>query len=253
MSSTTETLSTIDAVDISRFDSQAGRWWDPDGPMKQLHLFTPVRLEYILAIARRTRLTTEQPNRLLPLDGRKVLDVGCGGGLLAEPLCRLGADMTAIDASQGAIDAAKTHATSQGLSITYQNVPIETLATDPAMQGKFDLIYASEIIEHVNNRHQFLQSMRLLLKTDGVIIFTTINKSLPSLLLVKLAAEYFLNLVPRGTHQFEKFIRPAQLQRECADAGILIDDITGFIPTPQGGFQFSSITAVNYGASGQLA
>ena len=121
------------------------------------------------------------------------------------------------------------------------------------MQGKFDLIYASEIIEHVNNRHQFLQSMRLLLKTDGVIIFTTINKSLPSLLLVKLAAEYFLNLVPRGTHQFEKFIRPAQLQRECADAGILIDDITGFIPTPQRGFRFSSITAVNYGASGQLA
>ena len=164
MSSTTETLSTIDAVDISRFDSQAGRWWDPDGPMKQLHLFTPVRLEYILAIARRTGLTAEQPNRLLPLDGRKVLDVGCGGGLLAEPLCRLGADMTAIDASKGAIDAAKTHATSQGLSITYQNVPIETLAIDPAMQGKFDLIYASEIIEHVNNRHQFLQSMRLLLK-----------------------------------------------------------------------------------------
>ena len=253
MSSTTETLSTIDAVDISRFDSQAGRWWDPDGPMKQLHLFTPVRLEYILAIARRTGLTVEQSNRLLPLDGRKVLDVGCGGGLLAEPLCRLGAEMTAIDASQGAIDAAKTHATSQKLSITYQNVPIETFASDPAMQGKFDLIYASEIIEHVNNRHQFLQSMRLLLKTDGVIIFTTINKSLPSLLLVKLAAEYFLDLVPRGTHQFEKFIRPAQLQRECADAGILIDDITGFIPTPQGGFQFSSITAVNYGASGQLA
>ena len=121
------------------------------------------------------------------------------------------------------------------------------------MQAKFDLIYASEIIEHVNNRHQFLRSMRRLLKADGVIIFTTINKTLPALLLAKFTAEYILNLLPRGTHQFEKFIRPEQLQSECAHAGILIDDITGFIPTPQGGFRFSSVTALNYGASGQLA
>mgnify|MGYP001296815724 CR=1 FL=1 len=253
MSSTPEIQTTIDADDISRFDSQAGQWWDPDGPMKPLHLFTPVRVEYILAIARRTGLTPEQSDHLLPLDGRKVLDVGCGGGLLAEPLCRLGAKITAIDASHGAIDAAKTHAKSQGLSITYQNMAIETLANDPAMQAKFDLIYASEIIEHVHNRHQFLQSIRLLLKTDGVIIFTTINRTLPALFLAKLAAEYILNVVPRGTHEFEKFVRPEELQRECANAGILIDDVTGFIPTPQGGFRFSSITAVNYGASGQLA
>ena len=95
--------------------------------------------------------------------------------------------------------------------------------------------------------------MRRLLKTDGLVIFTTINKTLPALLLAKFAAEYVLKLVPRGTHQFEKFIRPEQLQRECADAGILIDDITGFIPSPQSGFRFSSVTAVNYGASGQLA
>ena len=253
MSSTPGNQTTIDADDIIRFDSQAGQWWNPDGPMKALHLFTPVRLEYILAAARRTGLTANQPERLLPLDGRKFLDVGCGGGLLAEPLCRLGAEMTAIDASQGAINAAKAHATSQGLSITYQNMPVEQLANDPTMQAKFDLIYASEIIEHVNNRHQFLQSMRLLLKPDGVIIFTTINKTLPALLLAKFAAEYILKLVPRDTHQFEKFIRPEQLQRECADAGILIDDVTGFVPTPQGNFRFSSFTALNYGATGQMA
>ena len=151
--------------------------------MKPLHLFTPVRLEYILAAARRTKLIAYQRDNLLPLDGCKVLDVGCGGGLLAEPLCRLGAEMTAIDASQGAIDVAKAHAVSQGLSITYQNIPIETLANTPTMREKFDLVYASEIIEHVNNRHQFLQSLRQLLKADGVIIFTTINKTLPALLL----------------------------------------------------------------------
>ena len=253
MESTPDTKTTIDADDISRFDSQSGQWWDPNGPMKPLHLFTPVRLDYILAAARRTGLTADQSDCLLPLNGCKVLDVGCGGGLLAEPLCRLGAELTAIDASQGAIDAAKAHAKLQGLSINYQNLPVETLANDPAMLAKFDLIYASEIIEHVNNRVKFLKSLRMLLKPDGVIIFTTISKTLPALLLAKFAAEYILNLVPRGTHQFEKFIRPEQLQRECADAGILIDDITGFTPTPQGGFRFSSITAVNYGASGQLA
>ena len=253
MSSMPDPQSTIDSDDISRFNSQAGQWWDPDGPMRPLHLFSPVRLEYILTTARRTGHIADQPDRLLPLDGRKVLDVGCGGGLLAEPLCRLGAEMIAIDPSQGAIDVAKAHAASQGLSITYQNIPIETLAKTPAMQEKFDLIYASEIIEHVNNRHQFLQSIRRLLKADGVIIFTTINKTVPALLLAKFAAEYILNLIPRGTHQFEKFIRPEQLQRECADAGILTDDMTGFIPTTQGGFRSSSLTPVNYGASGQLA
>ena len=248
-----DTQTTIDADDISRFDNQAGQWWDPNGPMKPLHLFTPIRLDYILASARRTKLTADQPDRILPLDGHTVLDVGCGGGLLAEPLCRLGATITAIDASQGAIDAAKTHAASQGLSITYQNLPVETLANDHTMQEKFDLIYASEIIEHVKNRQKFLQSLRMLLKPDGVIIFTTISKTVPALLLAKFTAEYILKLVPRGTHQFEKFIRPEQLQRECADVGIIIDDITGFMPTPQGGFRFSSITAINYGASGQLA
>ena len=165
--------------------------------MKPLHLFTPVRLDYILGAARRTGLTAGQTDRLL-LNGRAVLDVGCGGGLLAEPLCRLGAKMTAIDASQGAISAAKAHATSQGLSITYQNMPVETLANDPTLLAKFDLIYASEIIEHVNNRHQFLQSLRKLLKPDGVVIFTTISKTVAALLLAKFAAEYVLNLVPRG-------------------------------------------------------
>ena len=248
-----ETKTTIDADDVSRFDSLAGQWWDINGPMKPLHLFTPVRLDYILTAARRIGLTNNQQAHNLPLNGCTALDVGCGGGLLAEPLCRLGAEMTAIDASQGAIGAAEAHAKSQGLSINYQNLPVETLANDPAMQAKFDLVYASEIIEHVKNRHQFLQSLRMLLKPDGVIIFTTISKTVPALLMAIVAAEYILKLVPQGTHQFEKFIRPEQLQRECADAGILIDDITGFTPSPQGGFRLSSVTAVNYGASGQLA
>ena len=243
---------TIDADDIDRFDRQADQWWNPDGPMKPLHLFTPVRLDYILCGARRAGLSGPACHAA-PLDGRLVLDVGCGGGLLAEPLTRLGAQMTAIDASIGAVTAARHHADSQGLTIDYRHMPVEELAAQPDMAGRFDIIYASEIIEHVSDRQTFLQSIARLLAPQGVVIFTTISKSVPALMLAKFAAEYVLNLVPRGTHEFDKFIRPEQLSRECAAAGILIDDITGFIPTPGGGFRFSSVTAVNYGASGQLA
>ena len=243
---------TIDADDIDRFDRQADQWWNPDGPMKPLHLFTPVRLDYILCGARRAGLSGPA-GHAAPLDGRLVLDVGCGGGLLAEPLTRLGAQMTAIDASIGAVTAARRHADSQGLTIDYRHMPVEELAAQPDMAGRFDIIYASEIIEHVSDRQTFLQSIARLLAPQGVVIFTTISKSVPALMLAKFAAEYVLNLVPRGTHEFDKFIRPEQLSRECAAAGILIDDITGFIPTPGGGFRFSSVTAVNYGASGQLA
>lgn len=243
---------TIDADDIDRFDRQADEWWNPDGPMKPLHLFTPVRLDYILCGARRAGLS-QLAGHAAPLDGRLVLDVGCGGGLLAEPLTRLGAQMTAIDASIGAVTAARRHADSQGLTIDYRHMPVEELAAQPDMAGRFDIIYASEIIEHVSDRQTFLQSIARLLAPQGVVIFTTISKSVPALMLAKFAAEYVLNLVPRGTHEFDKFIRPEQLSRECAAAGILIDDITGFIPTPGGGFRFSSVTVVNYGASGQLA
>ena len=244
---------TVDADDISRFDRQAQQWWDPNGPMKPLHLFTPVRLDYILAVARRAGLTAPDNTHNTPLAGRRVLDVGCGGGLLAEPLCRLGADMTAIDASEGAVTAAQKHANAQGLEIDYRHMPVEELAGQADMAGCFDLVYASEIIEHVSDRVMFLEAIASLLKPEGVVVITTISKSVPAFLLAKFAAEYVLNLVPRGTHQFDKFIRPEQLSRDCAEAGILIDDVTGFVPTPGGGFRFSSVTAVNYGASGQLA
>jgi len=245
-------LTTIDADDIDRFDRQADQWWNPDGPMKPLHLFTPVRINYILTVARRAGLSGAT-GQAAPLDGRRFLDVGCGGGLLAEPLARLGAQMTAIDASAGAITAAQHHAEQQGLEIDYRHMPVEELAAQPDKTGHFDLIYASEIIEHVSDRDMFLQSIARLLAPQGVVVFTTISKTVPALMLAKFAAEYVLNLVPRGTHEFDKFIRPEQLSCECAAAGILIDDVTGFIPTPGGGFRFSSVTAVNYGASGQLA
>jgi 2-polyprenyl-6-hydroxyphenyl methylase/3-demethylubiquinone-9 3-methyltransferase len=245
---TAQTGSTIDSRDIARFDALAKEWWDPNGAMRPLHLFTPARIDYLLRTARHAGLTDKAGR----LENREVLDIGCGGGLLAEPIARLGAKLTAIDASEGAITAATAHASQQNLVIDYRQTSSEILAADKKYQARFDFIYASEVIEHVTDRPAFLAAMVKMLKPDGVIAITTINKSLPSLLLAKFAAEYLLRIVPAGTHQFSQFVSPQTLRAECEEAGILIDDITGFAPDLTGGFRMTSVTAVNYGLSGQL-
>ena len=223
---TAQTGSTIDSRDIARFDALAKEWWDPEGAMRPLHLFTPVRIDYLLRNARHAGLTDKAGR----LENREVLDIGCGGGLLAEPVARLGAKLTAIDASEGAIAAATAHASQQNLAIDYRQTSSEILAADKKYQARFDFIYASEVIEHVTDRPAFLAAMVKMLKPDRVIAITTINKSLPSLLLAKFAAEYLLRIVPAGTHQFSQFVSPQILRTECEEAGILIDDITGFAP-----------------------
>jgi len=238
---------TVDPEDIGRFDALAEEWWNPSGAMRPLHLFTPIRVDYLIRSVRRAGLMS-QTNRL---DGLKVLDIGCGGGLLAEPLAQLGAEVTAIDASHGAIQAAKAHAAKQKLAINYQHIRIEEMAANPENNAAFDLVYASEVIEHVTDRPAFITAMAHMLKPDGVVAVTTINKSLPALLLAKIAAEYVVKMVPAGTHQFSQFVSPQTLQAEFEQAGIVLDDITGFVPERTGGFKFGSITAINYGASGQ--
>jgi len=240
----------VDEADVARFDQLAAQWWDDTGAMKPLHQFTPVRIEYILNCIRRAGLSRDLSVHQ-PLAGLKLLDVGCGGGLLAEPLARLGADITAIDASQGAIHAAKTHAQKQKLAIDYKQMSSESLLAETGYAGRFEVVYASEVIEHVKDRHSFLSTLAQLVRPDGLVIITTINKSVPALLAAKLAAEYLLNLVPRGTHEFDKFITPRQLVAECADHAISIEDITGFVPRLSGGFRCSSMTAVNYGVCGR--
>jgi len=246
--------STVDGADIARFDALASEWWDANGPMRPLHLFTPVRVDYLTQTARRAGLLTYsgRKNNAGRMDGLEILDIGCGGGLLAEPMARLGAKVTGIDASQGAIAAASAHAAQQNLAIDYQNTSSEVMAAQKAHQGRFDFIYASEVIEHVTDRPAFITAMKTMLKPDGIIAITTINKSLPSLLLAKFAAEYVLKIVPAGTHQFSQFVSPQTLRAECEAAGILIDDITGFVPDLTGGFKLSAVTAINYGISGQL-
>ena len=236
---------TADQTEIDNFAALSDQWWDQKGPMAPLHAFTPVRIDYILqAIGRFFSIKT---NVKPSLSGLKILDIGCGGGLLAEPMARLGAEVTGIDVTAPAISAAKIHAESMQLAIDYQVITAEDLA---ASDAKFDVIYASEVIEHVNNRSLFIKAVATMLAPNGVVVITTINRSLRALLFAKLALEYIVRLVPAGTHDPRKFVRPAELRAEFAAVGIVLDDMTGFAPCLGGGFMPIGSLAINYAASG---
>jgi len=176
-----------------------------------------------------------------------ILDIGCGGGLLAEPMARLGATVTGIDVTEAAIIAATAHAKQACLNIDYRCSTAEDLASKGLT---FDVIYASEVIEHVVDRGLFIKAIASMLSPKGVVIVTTINRSLSALLLAKFALEYVVRLVPAGTHDPRKFVRPNELRREFATAGIILDDMTGLAPRPGGGFKQTSSLAINYAASG---
>ncbi len=245
---------TTDQKEIANFAALSEKWWDEGGPMALLHRFAPIRIDYILQSQRRRaqkkqkrEMTPGQP----PLTGLKVLDIGCGGGILAEPIARLGADVTAIDATEEAIKAAKAHLGNSGLTISYKCCAVEELARkiDKKSQ-KFDLIYASEVIEHVTERRLFVEAIASLLSPNGTVVITTINRSLSALALAKFTLEYVVRWVPAGTHDPKKFVKPAELCSEFKTVGILLDDLTGFVPTLSGGFRQSGYFAINYGASG---
>ncbi|MDA8729669.1 bifunctional 2-polyprenyl-6-hydroxyphenol methylase/3-demethylubiquinol 3-O-methyltransferase UbiG [Alphaproteobacteria bacterium] len=238
-------MTTADQTEIDNFATLSDQWWDQKGPMAPLHAFTPVRIDYILqSIGRFFPIKTgAKPS----LAGLKILDIGCGGGLLAEPMARLGAEVTGIDVTAPAISAAKIHAESMQLAIDYQVIAAEDLA---ASSAKFDVIYASEVIEHVADRPLFVKAIATMLAPNGVVVITTINRSLPALVFAKFALEYIVRLVPAGTHDPRKFVRPAELRAELATAGIVLDDMTGFAPCPGGGFMPVGSLAINYAASG---
>ena len=238
-------MTTADQTEIDNFAALSDQWWDQKGPMAPLHAFTPVRIDYILqAVGRFFSIKT---NVKPSLSGLKILDIGCGGGLLAEPMARLGAEVTGIDVTAPAISAAKTHAESMQLAIDYQVITAENLA---ASNAKFDVIYASEVIEHVANRPLFIKAIATMLAPTGVVVITTINRSLPALIFAKFALEYIVRLVPAGTHDPRKFVRPAELRAEFSAAGIVLDDMTGFAPCLGGGFMPIGSMAINYAASG---
>jgi 2-polyprenyl-6-hydroxyphenyl methylase/3-demethylubiquinone-9 3-methyltransferase len=245
-------VTTADQREIDNFAALSDQWWDPAGPMAPLHAFTPIRIDYILANIERfwPVAARAEASRAQPLTGLRILDIGCGGGLLAEPMARLGGSVTGTDITEAAITAAALHASQNGLDIDYQCCTAETLASSGA---RFDVIYASEVIEHVADRALFIESIARMLQPQGVVIITTINRSLPALLLAKFALEYIVRLVPAGTHDPRKFVRPAELRAEFAAAGIMLDDITGLAPRVSGGFRQTGSLAINYAASGGFA
>ena len=238
-------MTTADQTEIDNFAALSDQWWDQKGPMAPLHAFTPVRIDYILqAIGRFFPIKTDAKPSLA---GLKILDIGCGGGLLAEPMARLGAEVTGIDVTAPAISAAKTHAESMRIAIDYQVITAENLA---ASSAKFDVIYASEVIEHVADRPLFIKAIATMLAPTGVVVITTINRSLPALIFAKFALEYIVRLVPAGTHDPRKFVRPAELRAEFSATGIVLDDMTGFAPCLGGRFVPIGSLAINYAASG---
>ena len=245
-------VTTADQREIDNFAALSDQWWDPAGPMAPLHAFTPIRIDYILANIERfwPVAARAEASRAQPLTGLRILDIGCGGGLLAEPMARLGGSVTGTDVTEAAITAAALHASQNGLDIDYQCCTAETLASSGA---RFDVIYASEVIEHVADRALFIEAIARMLQPQGVVIITTINRSLPALLLAKFALEYIVRLVPAGTHDPRKFVRPAELRAEFAAAGIMLDDITGLAPRISGGFRQTGSLAINYAASGGFA
>ncbi len=216
--------STIDPDEISHFAKDSARWWDETGPFAPMHRVNPARLDYMKTLI--CRHYDRNPLDLKALRGLKILDAGCGGGLVCEPMARMGSDITGIDADQVAIGVATTHAAQAGLDITY------ICGTTEELNQKFDVVLALEIVEHVADVDKFVQSCVDCCKPGGLIIFSTLNKTLKSMALAKIAAEYILRWVPPGTHDWKKFLRPSTLSACLRRAGASPFEARGLVFNP---------------------
>ena len=212
--------STINKKEIEKFSRIAEEWWDPTGKFKPLHKFNPIRISYI---KEKIISSFKLENSDKPLQKIRLLDIGCGGGLLSEPMSRLGAEVTGIDASEKNIQVAKLHAKKNNLKINYLTASPENLKID----RKFDVILNMEIIEHVEDINIFLKSCSLLLKKDGIMFVATINKTLKSYLFAIIGAEYILKWLPIGTHDWNKFIKPDDLINICKKNSLTLNDLIG--------------------------
>ena len=214
-------MSTINKDEINKFSKIADEWWDINGKFKPLHRFNPIRIEHILDIA--LKYFKISKDKKLPLNNLKILDIGCGGGLISEPMTRLGAKVTGIDASEKNIQVAKLHAKKNNLKINYLNAVPENLDS----KNEFDIILNLEVVEHVENLDLYLSSCFKLLKKNGIMFTATINRTLTSYIKAIVGAEYILRWLPIGTHDWNKFIKPEELEKKLTDLNFSITDLTG--------------------------
>jgi 2-polyprenyl-6-hydroxyphenyl methylase / 3-demethylubiquinone-9 3-methyltransferase len=220
-----------DRAELARFDALAAQFWDSQGDFRPLHMLNPVRAQFIAA---RTSLA-----------GRRVLDVGCGGGLLSESLARAGAQVTGIDLAPGMVEVARLHAAESGLAIDYRVASAEELAQAGA--GPFDVVTCMEMLEHVPDPAAMTATLARLLAPGGALFVSTLNRNLKSFLLAIVGAEYILRLIPRGTHEYERLIRPAELARWARVAGLSLSELAGIEFNPlTGRVALSGDVSVNY-------
>jgi 2-polyprenyl-6-hydroxyphenyl methylase/3-demethylubiquinone-9 3-methyltransferase len=238
---------TLDPEAVARFDRLGAQWWDPDGPMRALHKFNPVRVAYL-----RELLGKHFPLDRKPRDWRSaqvlqdltILDIGCGAGILAEPLARLGARVTAIDPARRNIEVARDHAATSNLAIDYRCVAAGDLAAEG---GVFDVVLAMEVVEHVRDVGSFLTEAAAMVRPGGMLAAATLNRTLKSFAVAIVGAEYFLGWLPRGTHDWSKFVTPQELAKALRAAGLRIKDETGVVYDPLGAkWRLSHDMDINY-------
>ena len=214
-------MTTINKEEIQKFSKLADEWWDVNGKFKPLHMFNPIRIEYIVEeISKHFKLNR---NKKFLLKDLAILDIGCGGGLISEPMARLGGNITGIDASEKNIKIASLHSKENNLKITYLNKSPEQLDE----KEKFDIILNLEIVEHVDNLDLYLKSCYKLLKKNGLMFTATINRTFTSYIKAIIGAEYILRWLPIGTHDWNKFIKPEEMQKKLADKKFLTNNIKG--------------------------
>ncbi|WP_299479063.1 bifunctional 2-polyprenyl-6-hydroxyphenol methylase/3-demethylubiquinol 3-O-methyltransferase UbiG [uncultured Roseibium sp.] len=222
-----QTKSTIDEDEVARFSAMADQWWDPTGKFKPLHKFNPVRLAYIKQEV--CRQFERDPKAADAFNGLRFLDIGCGGGLLSEPMARLGADVVGADPSETNIKIARLHMESSGLEIDYRAQTAEDLA---AADETFDVVLNMEVVEHVADVPLFLQATSSMVRPGGLMFVATINRTLKAYALAIVGAEYVLRWLPKGTHSYEKLVRPSEIEGPLGTAGLKIIDRSGVSYNP---------------------
>jgi 2-polyprenyl-6-hydroxyphenyl methylase/3-demethylubiquinone-9 3-methyltransferase len=226
-----DSMSNADPIELEKFSQLAHKWWDPNSEFKPLHEINPLRLDYIDGIAN--------------LAGKTVLDVGCGGGILSEALADAGATVTGIDLADRSLSVAKLHLLESGKKVEYRKVTVEALAEE--FPGHYDVVTCMEMLEHVPDPAAVIAACARLVKPGGHVFFSTLNRNPKSYLFAIIGAEYVLNLLPRGTHDYAKFIKPSELAQWCRDAGLSVRDLTGMSYNPLNKtYALGNDTSVNY-------